>query len=254
MNVDDMGEACKIAESVEAARKALPGAILMARFDGRSFSAYTAKAARPYDERIQAAMIAATTAIVEDLRPVIAYTQSDEISAVWVPNVGGDFPFGGKFQKIASVGASLAAVAFTAAMDGKPAAFDGRAWQVTTPAEAFAVLCWREADATKNSVSMLARAHFSHKQLHGKTSKDMRAMLEAKGIVWGESQTHFKRGVFLRRVSEDRTLTPDERARIPEAHRPPADATFTRSRVAVMDYPPLSKWPEASDTLLPKPN
>ena len=123
MNVDDMGEACKIAESVEAARKALPGAILMARFDGRSFSAYTAKAARPYDERIQAAMIAATTAIVEDLRPVIAYTQSDEISAVWVPNVGGDFPFGGKFQKIASVGASLAAVAFTEAMDGKPAAF-----------------------------------------------------------------------------------------------------------------------------------
>lgn len=249
--VDDMGDDCKVAESAEAGRAPLPGAVLIARFDGRSFHTYTAKAERPFDKRIQAAMVAAATAIVDDLRPVIAYTQSDEVTCIWLPTSGGQYPFGGKFQKVASVGAALASVAFTSSMEGRAAAFDGRAWQVSTRHEAFDVLKWREADATKNSISMLARAHFSHKQLHGKTSKDMRSMLDARGIVWGESQTHFKRGVFLRRVSEERALTDEERGRIPEAHRPAPGATFVRSRVAVIEAEPLSKWPGAIDALLP---
>ena len=39
----------------------------------------------------------------------------------------------------------------------------------------------------------------------------------------------FKRGTYLQRRTFDRTLTDEERARIPEAHRPPADATVQRT-------------------------
>lgn len=243
----DMGDVCKEHESVEADRKQLRGTVLVARFDGRAFHTLTRGCERPFDTRVQAAMLAAARAIVEDMRPSCAYTQSDEITCVWP----GAVPFDGRFQKIASVGAALASVSFTQSF-GEVGVFDGRAWQVPTREAALDVLAWREDDATRNSVSMLAQAHFSHRALQGVSKRDMIRMLDEKGIVWGESQTHFKRGVYLQRVTRERALTEDERARIPEKHRPDAGATFLRSSVEVLDMEPVRKTSGAIDRLMPQ--
>jgi tRNA(His) 5'-end guanylyltransferase len=43
---------------------------------------------------------------------------------------------------------------------------------------------WRQDDAIRNSISMLAQAHFSHRKLHKKNRRDMRDMLQSKGIKW----------------------------------------------------------------------
>jgi tRNA(His) 5'-end guanylyltransferase len=60
---------------------------------------------------------------------------------------------------------------------------------------------WRQRDCEKNSVSSLAQAHFSHKELHEKNSSDKQDMLMLqKGINWNDVPTKFKRGTALYKV------------------------------------------------------
>ena len=53
---------------------------------------------------------------------------------------------------------------------------------------------WRQQDAERNSVSSLAQAHFSHRQLHGKSVKEMMAMLLDEKINWNTLPVFQKRG------------------------------------------------------------
>ena len=48
-----------------------------------------------------------------------------------------------------------------------------------------------------------------------------REMLAQKGVSWDDYPRFFQRGTYLQRRTHERALTDDERARIPEAHRPP---------------------------------
>jgi hypothetical protein len=43
---------------------------------------------------------------------------------------------------------------------------------------------WRQKDWMRNSVSMMARACFSHKELQGKSQAAMHDLLNTKGINW----------------------------------------------------------------------
>ena len=92
-------------------------------------------------------------------------------------------------------------------------------------------------DATKNAVSMAARAYYSAKALHGKKSAEMQEMLFAKGVNFNDYPAFFKRGTFLRRVTRERALFAAELAAIPEAHRPPVGQTFMRSSVERVGMP-----------------
>lgn len=76
--------------------------------------------------------------------------------------------------------------------------FDARAWQVPSMAHAVEALKWREADATKNSIAMAARAHFTHDQLLGKCGSELHELLHSVGVNWNDYPVHFKRGVYLR--------------------------------------------------------
>ena len=257
MDFDALGDMMKKYEAAESERAALDGLPVVVRLDGRTFHTYTRGMLRPFDWRMQAAMVHAASVLVDDLHPAVAYTQSDEITLIWTRAV----PFGGRFQKLASVGASVAAAAFNSwwyvnrygGYRGQIAAFDGRAWQVPNREIALDVLAWREYDAVKNSVSMAASSVYSHRELHGKGRADQMDMLHAKGINWNDYPAHFKRGVYLQRVTHERTLTDEERARIPEGHRPPPDATFLRSKVEVLEMEPIRRVPAALDLLLPLP-
>jgi hypothetical protein len=57
---------------------------------------------------------------------------------------------------------------------------------------------WRQRDWERNSLQMLARSHFSHKQLHGKGRQDMHDMLHKIDVNWAELSPREKNGTFIR--------------------------------------------------------
>jgi tRNA(His) 5'-end guanylyltransferase len=204
-----LADRCKSLEQPESDRAAVAGSCLVARYDGRAFHTFTKGLARPYDERMSQSMIAATKALVRDSRACIGYTQSDEITLVWGP---GRYPFDGRFQKVSSVYAGLASVAFCESIRrlvpekaDKLPVFDGRAWQVASVQDVIDVFLWRERDAIKNSISAAAHTVFSHKTLLGKRCMEMQQMLLREGIDWTQYPSFFRRGTYVhRQVVESR--------------------------------------------------
>ncbi len=247
---DGLGDRCKQYEQQEAGRRAMRGLPLLARLDGRAFHTFTRDLQRPYEPGMSRCMIDTARYLVQETIAKVGYTQSDEITLAWYePSQStSDYAFDGRFQKLASVLAGLASARFVQLvareLPHKAAEvphFDCRVWQVPTLADAADVFVWREDDATKNSVSMAAGAHYSDRELHGKDSAAKQELLHARGVNWNDFPAFFKRGTYLQRRAVERRLTDEERARIPEAHRPPADAVVTRNQVAELELPPLRR-------------
>jgi tRNA(His) 5'-end guanylyltransferase len=237
----------KLYEARETGRQLMPRLPICVRIDGRSFSKWTRSLRKPYEEGLSRVMIETTKFLVEESNALIGYTQSDEISLILR---GEDFAsqpiFGAKIQKLTSVLASAATARFLALLpehlpqkSGEIAMFDCRVWNVPDLNEAANVLLWREMDAIRNSIQSAAYALYSHKQLDTKSTAQMRAMILAKGIDWATYPAFFKRGTYLRRSKIRRLLTEEERARIPEAHRPPADSEVERTTTVELALPPL---------------
>lgn len=246
---DALGDRMKSYERHETARRFLPLQPVYARIDGRNFSAFTRGMERPYDERMSRAMLETTKGLVKQTHARIGYTQSDEISLVWhADTIESGYFFDGKIMKMASVLAGLATALFMQAVRcnlsheylDKCPHFDCRVIQMPTKTEAANMFLWRELDATKNAISMAARSVYSHKALDHKTGAEMQEMLFAKGINFNDYPTFFKRGTFVRRVAKEREFNEDELSRIPEKHRPAADALVARSEIVALDMPKFS--------------
>ena len=95
----------------------MPMIPVMARIDGRSFSKFTSGLARPYDERMSRLMIDTTKFLVEQTNARCGYTQSDEITLVWMAeDPDAELFFGGKLLKMTSIVGSLATVYFNRQM------------------------------------------------------------------------------------------------------------------------------------------
>ncbi len=242
-----LSDRMKMYERRETDCEAMPRLPLYARIDGRCFHAFTRGMRRPFDADMSSAMIALTEFLVAETHPLIGYTQSDEISlAWWARNPDSQLPFGGRLFKVTSCLASLATVEFMAlarerwpdkiAAGARPT-FDCRAFSLPDALELANVFLWRERDATKNAVSMAARAHYGPADLHGKTGPQMQEMLWQKGTNFNDYPTFFKRGTFIRRVTELRDLTYEEMLRIPERHRP--KGPVERSVVRALEMPPF---------------
>lgn len=250
---DDFGNRMKAYEAVETHRKLDPMLPIYARIDGRAFSAFTRGMQRPFDLSMTVAMVETTKYLVHASHARIGYTQSDEISLVWLADApGSDVFFSGKVQKMASVLASMAAAKFATVMpcgyaDRLPH-FDARVLQLPSRDEAANAFLWRAMDAHKNAISMAAQAQFSHKALYGKDQKAMLAMLAEAGIDFEDAYPSCcRRGSFVRREVVVRELAPDEMARIPEAHRP--IGPVTRSEYRVLDMPPFNKVTNRADVI-----
>ena len=203
---------------------------IYARIDGRSFSRFTRGMKRPFDPAMSDAMIHTTAGLVEKTHARIAYTQSDEISLVFLAvKPDADVLFGGRALKLTSVLASLATALFTARINADAALrpysnrlphFDCRVCQIPTQTEAANMFVWRYKDARKNAISMTAQSVFSHKQLHGKNGGEMLEMLRGDGIEFDTYPRFFMHGTFVRRSVVMRELTVAELSHIPEKHRP----------------------------------
>jgi tRNA(His) guanylyltransferase len=246
---DNLGDRMKCYEAIETERRFIALLPVYARVDGRSFTSFTRGMERPFDRRMAEAMIGTTEYLVESTGAKIGYTQSDEINLVWIAdNYDSEVFFAGKIHKIVSVLASMAAARFNqvvAEFFGPPysdrlPSFDCRVFQLPNRAEAANAFLWRELDATKNAISMAARHYYTTAELHAKSSSAMQEMLFAKGVNFNDYPAFFKRGTFVRRVTQERPLTAAEAERIPASHRPPANAKIKRAETRRLEVPRFS--------------
>lgn len=155
---------------------------------------------------------------------VLGYHQSDEISLVLVDyqKLTSDAWFDYEVQKICSIAASMATMAFNKYFSGnvqdfgydscynlnndnsgyekyvealdKGATFDARCFNIPKE-EVTNYIYWRQLDATRNSIQMVGQANFSHKELHGKSCNQIQDMLMTqKKINWNDFPVYQKRG------------------------------------------------------------
>jgi tRNA(His) 5'-end guanylyltransferase len=199
-----------------------PKVPVIARLDGKAFHTLTRGMDRPWDIRLQACMWNAARTLCENIQGCkIAYVQSDEISLLltdWEKETTQGW-FNYDLEKMCSVSASQVTSAFLVSMmvlfperrdaliagKGLPA-FDARFWNL--PKEEVAnYFIWRQQDAMRNSVQMLARSVFSHKQCDRKSSLELKEMLLEKGTAWEEQDNHCKSGACLVKVAVEEDIT-----------------------------------------------
>ncbi len=208
--MSDLGDRMKAYES--CAQVMLPRRMpLIIRVDGRAFHTFTRHLRRPFDPNLMDAMVRAAVAVAEDVQGFeLGYVQSDEASFFLQDYALVDTEpwFGKDLQKIVSLSASIMSIAFSRAF-GADAHFDSRAF-VLPEAEVANYFLWRAKDWERNSLSMLAQAHFSAKQLHGKKRADMHEMLHGIGVNWTTDLSERERnGTFLVKDGREIVLRTD---------------------------------------------
>ena len=197
------------------------------RLDGKAFHTFTRGFQKPFDEVLGKSMRETMKYLCENIQGcVLGYTQSDEITLILVDykHLNSDAWFDYEIQKMCSIAASMATMAFNKAFASnvakqskrlyseyleekdasyidtleiamnKGAMFDARCFNI--PKEEVAnLIYWRQLDATRNSIQMVGQANFSHKELQNKSCNMIQEMLFAeKGINWNDYPTHLKRG------------------------------------------------------------
>ncbi len=126
--------------------RVLPGAWVVLRVDGRSFSRFTeAHYEKPFDPAFHALMLQTARTLLEELQGVYAYTESDEISILFRPEWK---LFDREVEKLVSISAGIASATFTLASQ-QPAHFDSRLWLGVDVAQVIDYFCWRQADAAR---------------------------------------------------------------------------------------------------------
>lgn len=219
---DALGDEMKRFEDATCAALVKLSDAVVLRLDGRCFSTYTRGFDRPYDMRIHESMVSTAADCVEHFSAATAYTQSDEISLIFAPHteVGpSTVPFNGRVQKLVSVAAGYASARFNMHMmrhqfdparaeqamlrervERCEAHFDARVFALP-PAELVAYMRWRSVmDCKRNSISMLAQAHFPHSQLQGVDAEScVRMLAERKGVRWEDTPSFFRHGTFVKK-------------------------------------------------------
>lgn len=203
------------------------------RIDGKAFHTFTKGFHKPFDEILIKAMQATMKYLCENIQGcVLGYHQSDEITLILVDykNLNSDAWFDYEVQKMCSIAASMATMAFNREFEklvdnfdldhlielggyieydcneneklsniyykaiSKGAMFDARVFNIPKE-EVTNLLYWRQLDAVRNSIQMVGQANFSHKELHGKSCNNIKDMLIAeKCIDWDNFPTYQKRG------------------------------------------------------------
>lgn len=214
------------------------------RLDGKAFHTFTRGFQKPFDEVLIESMQETMKYLCENIQGcVLGYTQSDEITLILVDykKINSSAWFDYKVQKICSIAASMATMAFNkffkenvwawaaeqnlAPMDyfnddkdinvlklkeiyynamEKGAMFDARCFNIPKE-EVTNLIYWRQLDATRNSIQMVGQANFSDKELDKKSCSKIQDMLMLqKGINWNDFPTYQKRGsCCIKKIIQD---------------------------------------------------
>ena len=204
------------------------------RIDGKAFHTYTNGCTRPFDEALIKDMDETTLFLCQNVQNTkLAYVQSDEISLILTDfdKLTTASWFDGNVQKMTSIASSLATSKFNQlrteriltdswksyvygrGQDDEPfflnwdftvalnkiklAQFDARVFTVPSREEVINYLIWRQQDATRNSISMVAQSMYSHKELNKKSTDDMQEMIFQKGQNWNNYPVGQKRGRLI---------------------------------------------------------
>lgn len=222
-NKDSLGDRMKGYENISRIYLTRRTPIII-RIDGKAFHTFTRGFVRPFDDVLIKSMQNTAKYLCENIMGCqLAYTQSDEISLLLVDyeKIETQAWFDNNLQKMVSVAASMAIMAFnrffreemdkdptipsvrynwyTAAIN-KGAMFDARAFLLPKE-EVNNYFIFRQQDATRNSIQMVAQSNFSHKELQGKSCNVLQDMLhEQKGINWNDYPTVYKCGSCIIKV------------------------------------------------------
>lgn len=206
------------------------------RIDGKAFHTFTRGFQRPFDNILIECMQETMKYLCENIQGCkMGYCQSDEISLLITDyetiNTAAWFDY--QVQKMCSIAASMATLAFNRAFDEKVeqeymsleaeamfpssldrdyikeqdniykahekaflkgAMFDARCFSIPKE-EVCNYFLWRQNDCTRNSIQMVAQANFSHKQLQNKSCDELQEMLwQEKNINWNDFEIVKKRG------------------------------------------------------------
>jgi tRNA(His) 5'-end guanylyltransferase len=251
MTFETMGDWCKFLEKNFSPEIMIPTLPVIIRLDGNNFSKWTIGLDKPFDEKLNQLMTETVQFLVKETNAVVGYTQSDEITLILYSSdrkiaIYND----GKKQKILSKLTAKCVNFFNERRKellpehDKVAVFDCRVYQTPTLHDACVQLLWRENDATKNSVSMLAQSHFSHNSLENMNSSQMqdRLMIE-KSVNWNELPSKYKRGTYVKRIKTSTPFSPEELATLNpmhNAHKNP-DLIIERSIIKEIEYPIFNK-------------
>lgn len=210
------------------------------RMDMKAGHTFTRGMKKPFDDIFVKTMQDTMKYLCENIQGcVIGYTQSDEISLVLTDyaELTTDAWFGNNLQKMCSVSASMATLAFNKAFNdnivkyidnrldagcdvtddlaeytkilinarNKCAMFDSRVFTIPKE-EVCNYMIWRQQDCTRNSIQSVGQANFSQKELHGKSCNNIQDMLMTqKGINWNDYATTLKRGSCCIKVDDSLT-------------------------------------------------
>ena len=182
------------------------------RLDGRGFHRWVKQTGceQPFDHRLGDLMARTLRFTCKQMGvAVFGYAQSDEMSILVredLQETGYDPWFDARVEKICSLTAAFATYAFNAENPFEkklPAFFDARAF-VLPPESLPAYFVWRQNDATKNSLSMLAQSLYEQKKLQGKRRADLHELCFQKGVNWNDLPTPDKRGRAVYRVAVEK--------------------------------------------------
>lgn len=196
------------------------------RIDGKAFHTFTRGFVKPFDEVLMKSMQETMLYLCKNIQGcVFGYTQSDEITLILIDyqTFETEAWFDYKVQKICSIAASMATMAFNRYfiknvenLEGyedamiqvyekaieKGAMFDARCFNIPKE-EVTNLIYWRQLDAIRNSIQMVGQANFSQKELQNKNCNMIQDMLyEEKGINWNDFPIPYKRGTACIKVNE----------------------------------------------------
>jgi len=236
MSNDSLGDRMKSYEDVFRLHLPIRMPVVL-RIDGKAFHSYTKGCKRPVDEGLVECMNDTAIELCKQLQGTqVAYVQSDEISLLLnnYKELDTQSWFDNNLQKMVSVASSIAGVTFSMNSDKiwgddcieggdgypvcipirKPAYFDARAF-VLPKEDVTNYFIWRQQDATRNSVQMLARSLYSHKECTDKNNSELQEMIFQKGTNWNDCPIPQKRGrCIIKQQVERETYNPYEKQNV----------------------------------------
>lgn len=203
----DLGDRMKSYERVYDSTLT-PNSCLFVRVDGKAFHSFTRHCVKPFDHDVIEAMVKAACDTAEQMQGFKgAYVQSDECTFMLT-----DFDshntegwFGYRLNKIVSITAAYYTAYFNrhypVSDAGAPPVFDARAFIVPRD-DAANMFVWRQRDWHRNSLTMLAQAHFTPRRLHKVNAAGMRQLLADIDVSWDDLKPVEREGTFITRRLE----------------------------------------------------
>lgn len=198
----------------------------LVRLDGVSFSKFTKRFHKPFDNIFVMAMTITMQDLMNKFHPRTGYCHSDEITLIFDKCVDEQtYMYSGKIQKITSVIAGYCSVRFNYNLNilmhdettydvnfinlikRYEQCFDARVMSFTELGEVTNHQIWRSVhDCERNAISTYAHNTFGHKAIMNKTCEQMKEMLLERDIDWSTIPLYLKHGIYCKKVLYNKEL------------------------------------------------